>query len=188
MKRDRQSGFYFAIAIFGATVLQLAVATFASGLPQFEGKAFGSRLVAYPLMMLIVPVTWGLLARNRGDIAPVDWAAVAFLMAPFLVDDRRNRCVFGNPLGTRRVVRLHPPRNRAGHRIPRHARRFGARHSGWSDCGRSNRPPVGPYGSSVTKSARLRPVAIDVEYAVGIGCYDRNRGRESIAANRIECH
>jgi hypothetical protein len=44
-----------AIVIFLATVGRLVVATFATGLPQFSGKGFGARLVAYPLMMLIVP-------------------------------------------------------------------------------------------------------------------------------------
>ena len=43
------------IALLVLTVAQLAVATFVPGLEQFEGKAFGARLVAYPLMMLLVP-------------------------------------------------------------------------------------------------------------------------------------
>lgn len=39
------------------TMVQLAVGAFAD-LPQFEGKGFGSRLWAYPLMMLLVPAIW----------------------------------------------------------------------------------------------------------------------------------
>ena len=46
------------VAVFVLTVAQLAVATFVDGLPQFEGKGFGARLVAYPLMMLLVPACW----------------------------------------------------------------------------------------------------------------------------------
>jgi hypothetical protein len=66
------------------TVGQLAVGTFAGGLQQFEGKAFGARLVAYPLMMLLVPVVWWLL--HRGRPAAVPWSAFALVMAPFLID------------------------------------------------------------------------------------------------------
>lgn len=68
------------------TVGQLAVATFVDGLPQFAGKAFGSRLVAYPVMMLAVPAVWAVLARRRGSSAPLPWAGFAWIMLPFLVD------------------------------------------------------------------------------------------------------
>ena len=67
-----------------ATVGQLAVATFATGLPQFEGKAFGARLLAYPVMMLVVPVAW--LALHRRPRSAVPWGAFALVMAPFLID------------------------------------------------------------------------------------------------------
>ncbi len=77
--------------VFAATVAQLAVATFVDGLPQFEGKGFGARLVAYPLMMLAVPAVWFGHRRYRhsrehrvdGD---VPWAAFGLVMAPFLID------------------------------------------------------------------------------------------------------
>jgi hypothetical protein len=79
-----------AVAVWLATVAQLIVATFASGLPQFEGKGFGARLVAYPLMMLFVPAVWAVrrhLARSRGRVEePWPWAAFALIMAPFLID------------------------------------------------------------------------------------------------------
>jgi hypothetical protein len=80
-------------AILVATVGQLAVATFVPGLPQFESKGFGARLVAYPVLMLAVPVGWAALTRRRhpglaraelADRAP--WTAFALLMAPFLID------------------------------------------------------------------------------------------------------
>jgi hypothetical protein len=79
-----------AIAVFVATVGQLLVATFSSGLAQFEGKGFGARLVAYPLMMLFVPAVWALHTRYRTATnlreLPWPWTAFALIMAPFLID------------------------------------------------------------------------------------------------------
>jgi hypothetical protein len=72
--------------VFVATVGQLLVATFVSGLPQFEGKAFGARLVAYPILMLAVPAVWAVRRRMRDSPAPVPWAGFVLIMAPFLVD------------------------------------------------------------------------------------------------------
>jgi uncharacterized membrane protein YjdF len=74
------------VVILLLTVGQLALATFAGGLPQFEGKAFGARLVAYPVVMLLPPVVWWLVARRRGDDGPLPWAGFAFIASPFLVD------------------------------------------------------------------------------------------------------
>ncbi len=75
-----------AVALFVLTAGQLAVATFVPGLPQFQDKAFGSRLVAYPLLMAAPVVVWWLVARHRGSRSPLPWAAFAFVAAPFLVD------------------------------------------------------------------------------------------------------
>ena len=75
-----------ALVILGMTVAQLAVATFVPGLAQFEGKAFGARLAAYPVMMLLPVVVWWLVRRRRGSTAPLPWAGFAWIMAPFLVD------------------------------------------------------------------------------------------------------
>jgi uncharacterized membrane protein YjdF len=77
---------WLVVAIFVATVAQLAVGTFARDLPQFAGKGFGARLFTYPLLMLVVPATWLLYSRRRGGTKPVPVAAFAFVMAPFLVD------------------------------------------------------------------------------------------------------
>ena len=74
------------LVILLLTVGQLGVATFVSGLPQFEGKAFGSRLVAYPVAMLLPPALWWLVARRRGDDRGLPWAGFAFIASPFLVD------------------------------------------------------------------------------------------------------
>ena len=83
---DFRRGFVGAIAIFALTVGQLAIATFVSGLSQFEGKGFGARLVAYPVLMAAVPAWWLLLRWRRGDQSDVPWGAFSLLMAPFLVD------------------------------------------------------------------------------------------------------
>ena len=71
-------------AVLALTVAQLGVGTFAGDLQQFEGKAFGARLVAYPLMMLVVPAVWWLVHRGRDVEVP--WGAFALVMAPFLID------------------------------------------------------------------------------------------------------
>ncbi len=85
--RDGRSRSLVSTAVvFAATVSQLAVATFVPGRPQFEGKAFGSRLVAYPIMMAAVPLIWWWSARRRNSSAPLPWAGFALIMAPFLVD------------------------------------------------------------------------------------------------------
>jgi hypothetical protein len=86
-----------------ATVLQLAVAATVSGLPQFDGKGFGARLVFYPALMLLVPAAWwghfrmrARLGRRSGEAVAATgavsaagaapWAGFALLMTPFLVD------------------------------------------------------------------------------------------------------
>ncbi|HEY7044859.1 MAG TPA: hypothetical protein VH419_14420 [Nocardioidaceae bacterium] len=76
----------FAAAVFVATVVQLAIGALVPGLEQFDGKAFGARLIAYPLLMLAAPVTWWVVRRRRGSSAPMPWDGFALIMAPFLVD------------------------------------------------------------------------------------------------------
>jgi hypothetical protein len=75
-----------AIVIFAATVIQLAAASFVPNLEQFEGKGFGARLVAYPLMMLILPFGFWLWARRQTPVPDAPWDAYAFVWAPFLID------------------------------------------------------------------------------------------------------
>ncbi len=75
-----------ALTIFGLTVVQLAVATFVPGLEQFAGKAFGARLIGYPVMMLIVPAVYWAWARRQNPVPATPWAAYALLWAPFLID------------------------------------------------------------------------------------------------------
>ncbi|MGA8996042.1 MAG: hypothetical protein WB441_17220 [Nocardioidaceae bacterium] len=75
-------------ALVVATVGQLAVAQFVPGIPQFEGKAFGARLVAYPVLMVAPVAIWWLLARRRTPTAhrALPWPAFACIAAPFLID------------------------------------------------------------------------------------------------------
>jgi hypothetical protein len=75
-----------AVTIFGLTAVQLAVATFVPGLEQFEGKAFGARLVGYPVMMLIVPAVYEVWSRRQSPVPETPWAAYALIWAPFLID------------------------------------------------------------------------------------------------------
>jgi hypothetical protein len=78
---------WVTIAILVATVAQLLVATFfASELSRFEGKGFGARLIAYPVMMLAVPLVWAAVRSRRGSTAPLPWDGFALIMAPFLID------------------------------------------------------------------------------------------------------
>ena len=70
------------------TVAQLAVAEWVPGIERFADKAFGARLVAYPVMMLLTPAIWWLVRRGRsregGEHPP--YVAFALIMLPFLVD------------------------------------------------------------------------------------------------------
>ena len=84
--RARSPWLYVAIGILSLTVLQLFVATFSSGLAQFEGKAFGARLIGYPLLMLAVPAGYAIHRRVTGSSKPLPWLGFALIMAPFLVD------------------------------------------------------------------------------------------------------
>ncbi len=81
---------YAALAVLLLTVGQLAVAVFIPGLERFEGKAFGARLVAYPIMMLVVPAGWWLMNRRpkggAGERPRVPWTAFTLIMLPFLID------------------------------------------------------------------------------------------------------
>ena len=76
------------VVIFALTVGQLLVATVAGdNLEQFADKGFGARLVAYPVLMLVVPLLWLVRRRQtKRPVADVPWAAFALVMAPFLVD------------------------------------------------------------------------------------------------------
>lgn len=68
------------IALKLALVVLLAVGAF-SGLQQFEGKAFGGRLIAYPVAVLVLPVAWRIAGRR-----PFPALSDILITAPFLID------------------------------------------------------------------------------------------------------
>jgi hypothetical protein len=78
------------IAVKVATVALLVWAVLSPDLPQFQGKAFTGRAIAYPIALLVLPVAWWILGRPRGVAFPV--AADILLGMPFLID------VVGNSL------------------------------------------------------------------------------------------
>lgn len=78
-------------AVVLLTVVQLAVAEWVPGIDRFADKAFGARLVAYPVLMLLLPTTWWLVrrrpARRRtASRQPPPYGAFTLVMVPFLVD------------------------------------------------------------------------------------------------------
>ena len=79
--RDRSALWYLDVAIKLLMVALLAFGAF-SGLQQFEGKAFGGRLVFYPLAVLVLPVAWRVFASRR----PFPYLADVLITAPFLID------------------------------------------------------------------------------------------------------
>lgn len=72
------------IAIKAATIVLLAWAILSPELPQFTGKAFTGRAVAYPIALLVLPFGWWLVGRPRGFTFPV--TADILLGLPFLID------------------------------------------------------------------------------------------------------
>jgi hypothetical protein len=79
---------WFPGLVLVLTVAQLAVAEFVPGIDRFADKAFGARLVAYPVMMLFVPALWWL-AHRRGDAGQrpqAPYLAFGLIGLPFLVD------------------------------------------------------------------------------------------------------
>jgi hypothetical protein len=66
-----------------ATVGLLVWAVVNPDLPQFSGKAFTGRALAYPIALLLVPLGWWLFGRGR---IPYPVAADILLGLPFLID------------------------------------------------------------------------------------------------------
>jgi hypothetical protein len=94
----RRSLVWLPALILLATVGQLAVATFVPGIERFEDKAFGARLLAYPVMMLFVPAIWWLAVKRRKPDAAVPFVAFALVMLGFLVDTTGNSLDFYDTL------------------------------------------------------------------------------------------
>jgi uncharacterized membrane protein YjdF len=72
--------------VLAATVGQLAVAEWWPGIERFADKAFGARLLAYPLMMLLAPALWWVFVGRRDRQASPPYGAFTLVMLPFLID------------------------------------------------------------------------------------------------------
>jgi hypothetical protein len=77
------------LAVKVATVGLLAWAIFNPDLPQFQGKAFTGRAIAYPIALLVFPIGWWFFGRRR---IPFPIVADILFGLPFLID------VVGNAL------------------------------------------------------------------------------------------
>lgn len=73
-------------SVLALTVAQLAVAEFVPGIDRFADKAFGARLIAYPLLMLVVPMIWWVAVKRRHPDREPPYGAFTLVMLPFLVD------------------------------------------------------------------------------------------------------
>jgi hypothetical protein len=77
------------VLVLVATVGQLAIAEWWPGIERFADKAFGARLLAYPVLMLLVPALWwrfvGRTDRTTTDRQP-PYTAFTLIMLPFLID------------------------------------------------------------------------------------------------------
>jgi hypothetical protein len=87
---DRRSLAWLPALILVLTIGQLAVAEFVPGIDRFANKAFGARLVAYPVLMLLVPALWWLAVKRRRPDAAPPYGAFALVMVGFLVDTTGN--------------------------------------------------------------------------------------------------
>lgn len=76
---------YLTFAIVVATIGQLVFGT-VSDFQQFEGKAFATRLLAYPALMLALPLAYAMHRRLARTLRPLPWLAFAALATPFLID------------------------------------------------------------------------------------------------------
>jgi hypothetical protein len=90
-KPPRVSGAWLALDVLVklATIALLAWAIVSPDLPQFQGKAFTGRAVAYPIALLATPVAWWLFARRRIQFPVIPDMLIGL---PFLID------VLGNAL------------------------------------------------------------------------------------------
>jgi hypothetical protein len=144
----KPNAFWLDLGVKVTLILLLAFGAF-SGLERFAGKAFGWRLIGYSVAALLVPAIWA----ARGRRSPYPYAADTLFVLPFLIDtignalnlydtidwwDDANHFVnwallsgavatvlggHGDPVGDRRVLRVHPHLVRVGDGVHRHARR-----------------------------------------------------------------
>src|SRR3954454_8995002 len=90
VERSRPGLVWLPALVLVATVTQLAVATFVPGIERFADKAFGARLAAYPVLMLVVAALWWLAVGRRQPGKEPPYVAFALVMLAFLVDTTGN--------------------------------------------------------------------------------------------------
>ncbi len=89
---------WFPIAVLVLTVPQLAVGAFVPDIERFEDKAFGARLVFYPLLMVLVPALWWLTVKRRRPDAEPPHFAFGLIMLGFLLDTTGNSLNLFDPV------------------------------------------------------------------------------------------
>jgi len=94
----RRSQIWLPALILVLTMGQLAVAQWVPGIERFADKAFGARLVAYPVMMLLVPAIWWVVVKRKNREAEPPYVAFALIMLGFLVDTTGNSLDFYDTL------------------------------------------------------------------------------------------
>jgi hypothetical protein len=94
----RRSLIWLPVLILVLTMGQLAVAEWVPGIERFADKAFGARLLAYPVLMLFVPALWWVVVRRRDRDAEPPYVAFALIMLGFLVDTTGNSLDFYDTL------------------------------------------------------------------------------------------
>jgi hypothetical protein len=75
--------------VLAVTVVELVAAVAVPDIGQFDGKGWGVRLVAYPVLMLLAPAVWWA-TRGRDEAAEPPYVAFTLLMLPFLSDTTAN--------------------------------------------------------------------------------------------------
>jgi hypothetical protein len=78
-----RSALWIDAAVKAGTIGLLLLALAAPDLPQFQGKAFAGRAIAYPVALAIVPLAWWLFGRDRVSFPIV---TDVLLGLPFLID------------------------------------------------------------------------------------------------------
>ncbi len=77
---------WLPVCVYVLTLAQLAFAALVPGIERFADKAFGARLLAYALLMAVVPVIWFVAERRRQSRRRPPYGAFTLVMLPFLID------------------------------------------------------------------------------------------------------
>ena len=76
----KRSLIWMPALILVLTMGQLAVAQWVPGIERFADKAFGARLIAYPIMMLAVPAIWWVVVKRKDRDAEPPYVAFALII------------------------------------------------------------------------------------------------------------